>query len=87
MEGQIVKVIIGKKVWEVSRKMANSIIEMAKQKYKKEGVNAVVAVEKDDVISLLKDTFDNTDALVKAISNWERGGYRCYYSLKQNGGN
>ena len=44
---KVVRVIIDKKVWEVSRKMANATIEIAKQKYMKENVNAIVAVEKE----------------------------------------
>lgn len=80
---QIVKVIIGDKVWEVNRLMAETIIKMAKKKYKEENVNAVVAVEKDKIIAMQKDVFDNTDALVKAVTNWERGGYKCYYTTKK----
>ena len=75
--------VVGDKVWEVSRKMANVTIEIAKQKYRKENVNAIVAVEKDNIISLQKDVFDSTDALVKAVTNWERGGYKCYYETKK----
>ena len=82
-DSEIVRLIIDKKVWEITRKMANTIINMAKQKYNEENVNAVVAVEKDKVISLQKDVFDKTDALVEAVANWERGGYKCYYTTKK----
>ena len=82
-QNEIVKMVIGDKVWEVSRKMVNATIELAKQKYMKENVNAIVAVEKDGIISMQKDVFDNTDAFVKAVANWERGGYRCYYISKK----
>ena len=80
---KVVRVIIDKKVWEVSRKMANATIEIAKQKYMKENVNAIVAVEKDGTISMKKDVFDKTDAFVKAIQNWERSGYKCYFTTKK----
>ena len=82
-KGKIVRVIIDKKVWEVSRKMANATIEIAKQKYMKENVNAIVAVEKDGTIAMQKDVFDKTDAFVKAIQNWERSGYKCYFTTKK----
>ena len=82
-DSEIVKVVIDKKVWEVTRKMANGIISMAKKKYSEENVNAVVAVEKGNIISLQKDVFDKTDAFVKAVANWERGGYKCYYTTKK----
>lgn len=82
-QNEIVRMVIGNKVWEVSRKMVNATIEMAKQKYMKENVNAIVAVEKDGIIALQKDVFDNTDSFVKAVTNWERGGYKCYYISKK----
>lgn len=80
---KVVRVIIGKNVWEVSRKMANATIEIAKQKYMKENVNAIVAVEKEGTIAMQKDVFDKTDAFVKAIQNWERSGYKCYFTTKK----
>ena len=82
-KGKIVRVIIGKKVWEVSRKMANATIEIAKQKYMKENVNAIVAVEKEGTIAMQQDVFDKTDAFVEAIQNWERSGYKCYFTTKK----
>ena len=82
-QNEIVKMVIGDKVWEVSRKMVNATIELAKQKYMKENVNAIVAVEKDGIIAMQKDVFDKTDAFVKEIQNWERGGYKCYFTTKK----
>lgn len=83
-QNEIVKMVVGEKVWQVSRKMVNATIELAKQKYMKENVNAIVAVEKDGIIAMQKDVFDNTDAFVKAVANWERGGYKCYYTAKKD---
>lgn len=82
-QNEIVRMVVGAKVWEVSRKMVNATIELAKQKYMKENVNAIVAVEKDGIIAMQKDVFDKTDAFVKAIQNWERGGYKCYFTTKK----
>ena len=79
----MIKLIIGEKVWEVSSKMAKVIVGIAKENYIKENVNAIVAVEKDGIITMQKDVFDNTDAFVKAVTNWERGGYKCYYTSKK----
>ena len=42
-----------------------------------------MAVEKDGMFTLQKDVFDNTDAFVEAVANWERGGYKCYYTTKK----
>ena len=79
----MIKLIIGEKVWEVSSKMAKVIVGIAKENYMKENVNAIVAVEKDGIITMQKDVFDNTDAFVKAVANWERGGYKCHYISKK----
>ena len=65
----MIKLIIGEKVWEVSSKMAKVIVGIAKENYIKENVNAIVAVEKDGIITMQKDVFDNTDAFVKAVTN------------------
>lgn len=80
---KMVKVIVGKKVWEVTHKMAMTMVDLGKQKYKKENVNAIVAVENGNIISLQNDVFDNTEAFVKAIANWEHGGYKCHYITKK----
>lgn len=79
-DGELVKMIVGDKVWQVTRKMAKATIEIAKKKYEKEGVHAIVGVEKDGIISLAKDTYDNETAFDEAIKNWEHGGYICYYT-------
>lgn len=78
------KLIVDKKCYAVSEKMAMATIKLAKEKYKKENINAIVAVQKDDMIVMQKDVFDKTDAFVKAVANWERGGYKCYYTTKKD---
>lgn len=77
---KIVRVVIGSKVWEMPRKMAKATINIAKQKYEKENVKAIVGVEKDNVISLQKDVYTEAEAFEKAISDWEKGGYKCYHT-------
>lgn len=78
----MVKLIVGEKLWMVQRRMANSIIDMAKKNYKGMNVNAIVAVEKDNIITLQRDVYNETDAFVKAIKGWTKGGYECYYVSK-----
>lgn len=82
-DSDIIKMIVGKKVWQISRKMVKAVISMAKQKYSEMNVNAIMAVEKDNIVSLQKDVYEDTDAFVKAVANWERGGYKCYYTTKK----
>lgn len=80
---KVINVIIGHKCWQMTYKMAQSIIDTAREKYIKEGTNAIVAVQKGDVLSLMKDTFESADEFIKAISKWERGGYKCFYTVKK----
>lgn len=79
----IVHMVVGKKVWQITRKMVNETIKLAKEKYRKENVNAIVAVEKKNVYTLLKDVYTDNEEFIKAISNWEHGGYTCYYIAKK----
>lgn len=78
--GKLVSMVVGKKVWQVSYKMALGTINLAKEKY--QGQSAIVAVEKDDTVVLQKDVFDNTEEFIKAIEGWTKGGYKCYYTSK-----
>lgn len=79
-DGELVKMVIGEKVWVVTRKMANATINIAKEKYRKANVNAIVGVEKDNIISLQKDVYESTEALDKATQEWNQGGYICYHT-------
>lgn len=78
------KVIIGDKLWEMSPKMVNIIFDMAKAKMTKQGVYAaLLAVEKDGVISLTNQQFKSDDELDKEKEKWSKGGYRCYLFKKE----
>ena len=79
-KGQVVSMIVGEKVWSVSAKLVENTILLAKDKYK--GQNAIVAVEKDGITTSLKDTYKHTEALVKAVEGWTKGGYKCFYITK-----
>lgn len=84
---KLVRMIVGTKLWQCSRRMAMNTIELAKQKYKEENVNAIVAVEKNGTITLLKDVHKDTDSLIEEVTKWTKGKYKVYYvTTKQNGG-
>lgn len=88
---QIINLIVGNKVYRTTRKMAMGVIDLAKEKFKDEGVNALVAVEKDDMINLRKDVFEDSQQLEKEIVTWIMAGYECHYYMnkekeKQNEG-
>ena len=77
--GKPVLLVVGDKAHQVSKKMALATIGLAKDKYKKENVHAIVAVEKHNMISLRKDVFKSKEELTKEVDSWELGGYKCYY--------
>lgn len=80
---EMITLVIGSKAYNCTRKMAIATIELAKQKYEKEDVNAIVAVEKDGFISLLKDVYKNNEKLIEQVSLWSRGGYIVHYTVKK----
>ena len=82
---KLVRLIIEDKVYELTENMAMATVNIAKDKYMKEGINAIVGVRKDNIISMMRDVFDTTAALEEAVTNWEHGGYTCYY-VKAKGG-
>ena len=79
-KGSIVNMVVGDKVWHVSHKLADKTIQLAKEKY--EGSNVIVAVEKDGIVTLMKDKFDTTKELIHAVEGWTKGGYKCHYTNK-----
>ena len=80
---EIVTMIIGSKAYNCTKRMAIATIELAKQKYEKEDVNAIVAVEKDGIVSLQKDVYTNNFEMINQIAMWSRGGYIVHYTSKK----
>lgn len=83
MGNEIVNMIVGNKVWQVSRKMANATINLAKQKYEKQNVNAIVAVSKGNTYNLHKDVYGTAEEMLDAVTKWINGGYSVYYVTKK----
>lgn len=79
----LIKLIVDKKCYAVSEKMAMATIKLAKEKYKKENINAIVAVQKDDMIVMQKEVHEHRDAFEKAIKGWETSGYKVYYQRRK----
>ena len=75
----LIKLIVDKKCYAVSEKMAMATIKLAKEKYKKENINAIVAVQKDDMIVMQKEVHEHRAAFEKAVKDWETSGYKVYY--------
>lgn len=75
-----VKLIIGGKVWQMSRKQAyatlsiiiDSIRRNKKYKY------MLVAVERNKAIALVRDSFETKKELDKEIESYEKLGFNCF---------
>ena len=75
-----VKLIIGGKVWQMSRKQAyatlsiiiDSIRRNKKYKY------MLVAVERNKAIALVRDSFETKQELDKEIARYEKLGFNCF---------
>ena len=80
---QIVTLVVGSKAYQLTRKMAMTAVDLGKQKYKKQNVNAIVGVEKNGIISLQNDVYDSGQELVEAVGHWVDGGYKAYYTVKE----
>ena len=80
---KLVNMVVGEKLWRCTRRMAMETINLAKQKYKKENVNAIVAVEKNGLIALRKDICKDEDDLIEEVTNWKKGGYKVYYTISK----
>lgn len=78
----LVKLIVGDKTYQVTDKMANATITLAKEKYLTQNVNAIVAIKKGDMVVLQDDVYEDTVAFEQAINNWKHSGYKCYYTKK-----
>lgn len=83
MGSKEVNMIVGNKVWQVSKKMANATINMAKQKYEKQNVNAIVAVAKGNVVCLHKDVYETAEEMLAEVTKWINGQYSVYYVTKK----
>ena len=77
---RLVNVIVGDKAWNVSSKIANEMINMAKKKLS--GNNAIVAVEHENTIIMLKYVYETEKELAKAKATWEGRGCKCYFTIK-----
>ena len=82
-KSNLVRLIIGPKVYQTTRKMAFAPISMAREKFTKENKNVIIALEKDDMIVLRKDFFASKEKLLDEVSNWKKGGYKCHYVLSK----
>lgn len=57
-----------------SKKLVKTLISMAKEKYKKENKNAIVALEKGKIIEMRNDVFESRKEMLKQIQEYNLKG-------------
>lgn len=67
---------INDKIYIMERKRAMEVMKIAKEKNK--GKNVIVGLEKDKVIECRLDEYPNAYALLTAIQEWVKNGYKVH---------
>ena len=60
------------------RAYADSILKIAKEKYKKERSNAIYGIEKDDILEMKRDTFLSSKLMNEEITKYRNNGFKVY---------
>lgn len=79
MSNKALQIILNEHVWSGGRMVANTLIEMARDKFKEEGKHAIVAVEKHGKVQMLKDEFETVKELFTKRKGYIKQGYKVYY--------
>lgn len=72
------KVIMGNKIYEMTRQQADGIIKTASQIIK----SGIYAVEKDGIVELKKESIPGYFQLKKAVREYKEQGFKVYYNAK-----
>jgi len=75
---EVVKVIVGNKVWQVSTKMAYAMMALGKKKHVDKHELAIVGVKKGKIYTLRDDVFKTELELETKVSKWLLGGYKVF---------
>lgn len=62
--------------YQVSLKIVDNCIKFAKEQSKP---NTIVAVERQGVVQMLKETFDNNDKLWEAVKKYKKQGFQAHF--------
>lgn len=76
-------ILLGDKVYRGNRKICNNCLNTAREKYKKDNVNAIYGTEKDNVLQMMDTVFDTKENLEIAVLELEKLGFKCYYYIKK----
>ena len=76
------KVLAGERVFSGDSIYADNCLAIAREKFKKENVNALYALEKDDTLHMMKEVFSTCGELLSRITEYEEFGFKCHYITK-----
>ena len=74
----LLALVIEKKAYEVSQKYVDAVIEIGVKKHAKQ--NAIIALQKNNVVMLRKDIYDKPEDMQKVIDSWRKDGYKVIYT-------
>lgn len=72
-------VLIQGHTYEVSGKMVNSLVELAREAVA--GRNAIIALRKGEYMEFRRDIFENKETLTKQVGEYTKRGMIVYYVL------
>lgn len=74
----VVKVVLNDKVYQMSEKLVNAMVDLAKQSMK--GKHAILATNYAGVYEFTKQEFANTDEMLKVVSDYEDEGIKVFHT-------
>lgn len=66
-------------IYSGDRKYADSILKIAKDKFKKERSNAIYGIEKGDTLEMKRDTFLSAKLMNESIAEYRKNGFKVYF--------
>lgn len=75
-------VSVGRSTYEMSQAMFNTARKMAKEKYEKENVNAIYAIEKPGSGMMMNQVFETLEDLEKELKVYKIMGFKVYKHIK-----
>ena len=75
-------VLLNEHQYTMGEKQLKSILQLAKNKFRKDKQSAIYAVVKGNVVQMLSEPYDNAQDLRKAIAQYKcKGFYKVHYYL------
>lgn len=73
---KIMKVIVNNHLYKMNKEEVKGLLEIARENIK----DGIIAIEKDGLIEMRKDTFESNSKLKNMIKEYKDLGYKVYRS-------